>query len=66
MISSYEQATECPRNYLFIDLTPTTPSDLRLRSNILSVSKLIVFVQSSAANIPAAAVVLQQIFGDDI
>ncbi len=38
MVSAYEQATEDPRSYLFIDLTPETSSYQRLRSNILSVS----------------------------
>ncbi len=38
MVSAYEQATEHPRSFLFVDLTPETPSNQRLRSSILSVS----------------------------
>ena len=34
MVEAYRDATSIPFGYLFADLKPETPEDLRLRSNI--------------------------------
>lgn len=40
MVSAFERATESPRGYLLVDLSPSTPQKYRLRSNILPVSRI--------------------------
>ena len=44
MIEAYRDATSQPYGYLFIDLKPETPDDMRLRSNIFSGEHTTVYV----------------------
>ena len=44
MMEAYRDATSPPYGYLFIDLKPDTPEDMRLRSNIFPGEHTIVYV----------------------